>query len=84
MTERDIVRRVIEAVAAADGVDPAELDPLYEYINPKALYALCERDRGEWSLTFQFSDHQIIVTHDSQILVDGVAYSSDISNRFDA
>ncbi|WP_135535214.1 HalOD1 output domain-containing protein [Halostella pelagica] len=84
MTEPDIVSKIVKAVAAADGVDTAELDSLYEYINPEALYTLCEQERGEWSFTFQFSDHQVTVTHDSQILVDGVAHTPDVSNRFDA
>jgi len=84
MTAPDIVTEIVEAVAAADGVDPTELDPLYEYINPEALVILAKQERGEWSLTFQFSDHQITVSHDSRILVDGVAYSPDVSNSFDA
>jgi len=32
----------------------------------------------------QFSDHQVTLTHGSQIRVDGVAYTPDVSNRFDA
>ncbi|KPN29393.1 hypothetical protein SY89_00106 [Halolamina pelagica] len=84
MTDPDIVTEIVEAVAAADGVDPTELDPLYEYINPEALVILAKQERREWSLTFQFSDHQVTVSHDSRILVDGVAYSPDVSNSFDA
>jgi hypothetical protein len=84
MTEPDIVVDVVEAVAAADGVDPAELDALHEYINSDALSALSEQERGDWRLTFQFSDHHVTVAHDSQILVDGVEHSSDAPNRFDA
>jgi len=83
MPEHDIVAEVVEAVAAADGVDPAELDALYEYINPEVMHLLCEQERGEWSLTFQFADHQVTVNHDSQILVDGIAYTPDVSDRFD-
>lgn len=79
MEESDIVMEVLEAVAAADGVEPAELEVLYDYIDPEVLYKLSEQDRGQWSLTFQFSDHQVTVTHDLQIFVDGVAYSSDVS-----
>ena len=84
MTEPDIVTEIVEAVAAADGVEPGELDALYEYVNPEALYALSDQDRGEWSLTFQFADHQVTVAHDSRILVDGIEYTPDVSNRFDA
>jgi hypothetical protein len=84
MTETDIVTRVIQAVADADGVDPAELDPLYESLNPEALYALSEQDGREWSLTFQFSDHQVTVDHESRIRVDGVTYTPDVSNCSDS
>ena len=31
MTGHGIIAEIIEAVAAVDGVEPAELDPLYEY-----------------------------------------------------
>lgn len=66
-------------MADADGVEPAELDSLYDYMDPEALYKLSEQGQGQWSLTFQFSDHQVTVTHDSQILVDGEAYTPDAS-----
>lgn len=79
MDESDIVFKVAKAVAATDGVEVAELDALYDYLNPEALDKLCEQERGQWSLTFQYSDHQVTVTHDSQILVDGVAYTPDAS-----
>lgn len=37
---RPVSERVIEAVAAAADTDPAELDPLYEVVDPDALDAL--------------------------------------------
>jgi len=83
MTETGIVVAVVEAVAAADGHDPVEAEPLYEYVNPDALTALCKQDGGEWSLTFQYAGHQVTVDHRSQIRVDGVTYTPDASNRFD-
>lgn len=79
MEESDIVIKVTKAVAAADEVEPAELDALYDYLNPEVLHKLCEQGRGQWSLTFQYSDHQVTVSHDLQILVDGVAYTPDAS-----
>lgn len=81
MTQTDIVTRIVKAVAAADGVDPAELDSLYEYIDPEILEKLSQQEKGEWSFTFRYSDHQITVTHDAQILVDGVPHTSDVSTR---
>jgi len=79
MAESDILIKVVKAVAAADGVETAELDGLYEYMDPEVLHKLCEQERGQWNLTFQYSDHQVTVTHDSEILVDGVAYTPDAS-----
>lgn len=73
-----VVTSVTKAVAAADGVDPEELEPLYDYIDPEVLVHLSEQDRTEWSLTFQYLDHQITMTHNGQIRVDGVVYDSDI------
>lgn len=80
MARADIVTSIVEAVAAADRVDPAELPPLYDYMNQEVLYKLSEQERGQWSLTFMFSDQQVTVTHDSQILVNGMAYSPDASS----
>ncbi|WP_276253209.1 HalOD1 output domain-containing protein [Halomontanus rarus] len=54
-----IATTVIRAVAAADGVDPADLDPLYEYINPDVLEQLSDQDTTKWSFTFQYRDHQV-------------------------
>ncbi|WP_226483235.1 HalOD1 output domain-containing protein [Natrinema amylolyticum] len=62
MTQTDLIAAVIDAVATADGVDPTELDSLYEYIDPEVLAKLDEVDHGKWSFTFQYSDHQITVT----------------------
>jgi hypothetical protein len=79
MTRTDIVTRVVRAMAAADGVEPADVNPLYDYIDPEVLYMLDEQEQSEWSLTFQYSDHQITVTHESQVLIDGISYSPDSS-----
>jgi hypothetical protein len=79
MAQTDIISEVIEAVAEADGMEPTELDMLHEYIDPSILRKLAEQERAEWSLTFQYSDHQVTVTDQSQILVDGVPYSPEAS-----
>jgi hypothetical protein len=71
MPTSDLVTRVVSAVAAADGVAPAELDPLYDHVDPATLETLAANDRGTWSFTFQYGDHQVTITDDSEILVDG-------------
>lgn len=78
MTRRNLLLEVIEAVATADGVEPGEVDPLYDSIDPRIL-ELLDGQNGEWGFTFRFADHRITVTQDSEILVDGEAYRSEKS-----
>jgi hypothetical protein len=81
MTRNSIVPEVIKAVAAADGVEQAEVGTLYDYINPEILENVVEQDRGKCNLTFQFSDHQVTITNDSQIYIDGVQYTPEYGKR---
>lgn len=77
MGENDIVVRVVKAVAAADGVDTTELEPLYTYIDPGMLEEIAEREKGEWCFSFKYADHRVRITHDERIFVDGEVYYSD-------
>jgi hypothetical protein len=80
MTQTDLLTEVINAVAAADGVEPTEVDSLYDYIDPEILETLDEMENGRnWRFTFQYGDHQITVTPDSQIFLDGELYRSEKS-----
>jgi len=81
MTQPDLLTSVVKAVADADGVDPEEVDILYDYIDPSVLSILEEQDRGVWSFTFQFADHQVTTTHESTIFVDGVKYAPDTTMK---
>ena len=71
MATTDLVARVVRAVAAADGGDPADLAPLHDAIDPAVLETLATHQRGTWSFTFSYGDHQVTVTDDDDILVDG-------------
>lgn len=76
MTETDIVVRVVKAIADTNEADVEEIDPLYTYIDPGMVENLTGRGKGKWSFTFQYADHQITITHDEQIFVDGVLYTT--------
>lgn len=62
--------KVVYAVANADGVDPIDLAPLYDTIDPEALDALFD-DGGEGTITFTYAGHEVEVTADGAA-VDGV------------
>lgn len=70
--DHPIALQVIEAVAETDGVDPLELETaLQECISVGALERLAIHDNTSWTLSFEFADHQVTVTGDGRILVDG-------------
>lgn len=78
MSRVNIVVEVIEAVAQADGVDPTEVDfSLSDHIDPTVLEKLGDMDGGVWELTVRVSDHQVRLTHDRAIFVDGTKYEAD-------
>lgn len=78
MTRTDLVTEVIRAVAAADGVAVSDVPPLYEYVDPDILDKLDAQDTaGNCRLTFQFADHEVTVTQDSQVFIDGTLQSKD-------
>ena len=78
MTQPDLVTGVVRAVAAADGLEPEEVPPLGDYIDPGILRKLDDQGQeGNWQFTFLFSDHRVTVTHDAKIFVDGEPHSRD-------
>jgi hypothetical protein len=79
MTKESLISEIIKSVAAADNIEPSELPNLHEYIDTEILHKLDEQERGKWSFTFQYSDHQITVTHESQVFVDGTVPRSNTS-----
>lgn len=78
MTRTDLLVRVVKAVADADGVSSEELPPLHNYIDPEILHKLDDPETaGDWQFTFRFADHQVTVTHDAQVFVDGELYHTE-------
>ena len=55
------VGAVVDVFAELDGVDPLELDPLYESVDLEALSLLRERDGAQWQLVFYVDDYEVRV-----------------------
>lgn len=82
MTDTDLLVKVIQTLATADGVAPAEIDyNLSEHIDPETLIRLEDMDQGPWSFTFRVSDHQVTITDESTVLVDGMSHSTSLEKR---
>lgn len=62
---------IVEAVAAAAGVDPLELPPLYEYVDPESVDTLVDGHHGaaEPLLTFEMDSWKIFVRAEGDICV---------------
>jgi len=79
MTKTDIIYEVVAALAAAEGVDPQELDyRLSEYVDTDALTTLATSDGSVWEFKFHVKNHTVTLTHDGRIYVDGVAYRGGV------
>ncbi|GEM_PF-594268 len=78
MDERQLVVTLVTALAESEGRDPSELDyTLYEFIDPEVLAMLAAEEKTPWTFTFAVSDHQVRLTSDGKIFVDGVLYVDD-------
>ncbi|WP_254837730.1 HalOD1 output domain-containing protein [Natronomonas marina] len=63
---------VVEAVADAKGVDPNEMEmSLQDHVDTDAIRLLAAHDDATWTLSFELPDHEVTVTSDCVVLVDG-------------
>lgn len=67
---------VPKAIAAREDVEPAELDPLYEVVNPDALDTIFDPHpdrvaRLEDEVRFRYQGHLVTAKANGRILVDG-------------
>lgn len=78
-TEDEIIVSVVQALATADRLDLDEVEyTLYEYINPAVLTELAENDGGCWEFAFEIADHEVTLTSDGRLFVDGVLCRNDL------
>ncbi|ADB62252.1 hypothetical protein Htur_3389 [Haloterrigena turkmenica DSM 5511] len=73
---------VIELVADASGIDPLELDPLYNVIDPEVIDSLSS-STGFSSLEFEYAGHTVVVDgtgNEIEISLEPVTIGSDRSS----
>lgn len=65
--------RVLRCVSAVSGLDPLQLPPLYDVVDPDALDALVSRgERGDCSLSFRFAGTHVHISAAGDIRVSPV------------
>ena len=64
---------MIRAIAEVRGVEPVDVDPLYDVVDPDALDAMFDGTSGtrerDMCVSFQFDDLEIEVTADGRVTV---------------
>lgn len=61
--------RVIEAVAEAKGINPIDLEPLYQHLDLDALDALVASGNQDLSIRWRVDDAEIEVSGDGEVQV---------------
>lgn len=80
MTNQSLVIEVITALARADGCDPLDLQySLADHVDPELIKRLEAEDGTSTEVHFQVPVHEVVVTSDAEIRIDGVGYDPDQS-----
>ena len=67
-----IIPDIIKWIAEAKGIEPDDLDvSIYEYVEPDAIQQLASHGTTSWTLSFELPSHNVTVTGDGSVLVDG-------------
>ncbi|MDS0476310.1 HalOD1 output domain-containing protein [Natrinema sp. 1APR25-10V2] len=67
--------RVVEAIAAATGTDPHELDPLYHAVDPEALDQLFQsHSSADVRVEFGYHGSLVEVRSDGTVAIDGTVH----------
>ncbi|MXR40390.1 hypothetical protein GRX01_03335 [Halobaculum sp. WSA2] len=87
-SERSATEAIVWALADAVGVDPTDLPPLFDYVDPDALNALFESsDRGtngDTLLSFQVDTWNVFVRSDGCIRVCDATRPTDPEPVFES
>lgn len=63
--DRSVSGEVVEEVAAREGVQPTDLDPLYGVVDPDALDSLFRNGSG--TVTFEYHGYEVIAGSDGHV-----------------
>lgn len=64
-----ILTTITTEIAELEGVEPVELDPLYEHVNPAVFTELQERDGSQWQLFACTDDYEIRVSSHGTVTI---------------
>lgn len=67
-----LTAQIVELIAEVERKNPMHLDfVLHDYIDTDALESLMEHDSTSWTLEFNVANHDVLVTGDGRVEVDG-------------
>ena len=72
-----IFAAIVETLADLEGVDPINLEPIYDYVNPAAFTELRRQQRSQWQLTFYTETYEIRVSSLGTVTFYDAAPSDD-------
>jgi hypothetical protein len=71
--EIDLAQRVVTTVAQAKGVDPTELRPLTEVVDPDSLDELADAARNDTvQIYFEYEGHRVTIDNAGEISLQSV------------
>lgn len=63
---------VLAAIAKAEGVEPDDLELVLEnHVACDAISTLTQHRDGDWQLSFEVPGHEVTLTSDGNVVVDG-------------
>lgn len=80
-TEHSLIEAIVGAVAEAAGVDPLDLPPMYDFIDPDAVDKLFRQPRAtkvDQYLSFKFDEWIVSIHADGVIRVRDVIYPIEL------
>ena len=66
----DVARSVIEAIADAEEVDPRQLEPLYDVVDPDALNGLFVEGAAGGRVVFRYQGYDVTVGGDGRVTLE--------------